>query len=260
MPSSKTQRSAGAFDGLTIKWGRVLVFVLGGVSLALAILTGLLAIFTAVTWPWPVFLALLGAGCLVSLRYLAVRDRVAASVGTVRSAEAVHSAETATVIDQERPLFDHEQLVARDSERREIRQRSDLDLPGDQQFLNDLVFDDEQPGREQQPAPAVAGHDALTQEELRAEARRVARRSVAAESADGSTWQPVPVPKPTYARAAVAHRESPAALSVPAVPAPTSQTLEQAARAPQAQPEPASQPEPQPGRIDLDDVLSRRRA
>lgn len=248
MPSSKTQRSAGAFDGLTIKWGRVLVFVLGGVSLALAILTGLLAPFTAVTWPWPVFLVLLGAGCLVSLRYLAVRDRAAASPGSVASAE------TATVTAQERPLFDHEQLVARDTERREVQQRNDLDLPGDQQFLDDLVFDDEQPGREQQPAPAVAGHDTLTQEELRAEARRVARRSVAAESAGGSTWEPVPVPKPTYARAAVAHRESPEALTVPTVPAATSQTLEQAARAPQAQ------PEPQPGRIDLDDVLSRRRA
>lgn len=269
MPISETRRSGGAFDGLSIRWGRVAVLALGAVSLLLAVITALLAALTPVTWPWPVFLLLLAVGCLASLRYLAVQDRSAAPTASA------HRAEPDAVVEQQRSLFDHEQLVARDAAQRETRQRVDLDLPEDQEFLDDVVFDDQQqpqrPVPQQRPAPrpepAVAHREeALTREELLAEARRVARRSGAAQPTTGSTWEPVPVPKPTYTRAAVAHRETPEALQVPAVPAPTPQTLQQAARAPQARPETPlespsdSQAESQPARIDLDDVLSRRRA
>lgn len=285
MPISETRRSGGAFDGLSIRWGRVAVFALGSACLVLAVITAALAALTAVTWPWPVFLLLLGAGCFASLRYLAVQERSAPA------AQSMPPAEAETVLEGQRSLFDHEQLVAQDSRRRENQQRSDLHLPSDQEFLADVVFDDQQgavasrlgstaaasqnerpvqdqpeqerPVPEQRPEPAVARQDVLTRDELLAEARRVARRSGAAQSS-GGTWEPVPVPKPTYARAAVAHRESPEALRVPAVPAPTSQSLMQAARAPQAGPEletqTESQFEPRPARIDLDDVLSRRRA
>lgn len=269
MPNSEIRRSGGAFDGLSIRWGRVAVLALGGAALVLALITALLAAIALVGWPWPVFLLLLGAGCLAALRYLAVQDQSATPTASVRGTE------TDAVVERERSLFDHEQLVARDSEQRETRQRFDLDLPGDQEFLDDVVFDDQQvddqrePVRpmpdqrpEPRPEPAVAHRDALTREELLAEARRVARRSAAAHPGGGGTWQPVPVPKPIYTRAAVAHRESPEALQVPVVPAPTPQTLQQAARAPQARPETPieSRPETQPARIDLDDVLSRRRA
>jgi hypothetical protein len=83
-------------------------------------------------------------------------------------------------------------------------------------------------------------------EELRAQAKRSAARPSEAFHAAGSTWDPVEVPKPTYVDAPEAHRERPEPLTPPAEPEAHSKSLEEASRT--ARP------------IDLDDVLSRRRA
>ncbi|WP_129656375.1 hypothetical protein [Rothia halotolerans] len=82
--------------------------------------------------------------------------------------------------------------------------------------------------------------------ELRAQAKRSAARPSEAFRATGSTWDPVEVPKPTYVDAPEAHRERPEPLTPPAEPEAHSKSLEEASR--RARP------------IDLDDVLSRRRA
>ncbi len=94
------------------------------------------------------------------------------------------------------------------------------------------------------PAPA-----AFTVEELRAEALRVARESAPAAAA--RTWEPVPVPRPTYAEAPVVQRPEPEPLPVPEQPAARSASLKDAVRTGEEQRRAA---------LDLDDVLKRRRA
>lgn len=288
MPSSDTQPSAGVFDGLAIRWDRTSVFLLGAGSLALAVVLGLLTPFTAVTWPWPVFLLLLGTGSIATLVYVADQERAAApaagtSVRSARSARSALGAEAAVegqpeqAEAQDRALFDNEQHVAREAERREQADRQDLDLPEDQEFLDDLRFEDEEQDagrsvvRSSTAAPYVppradlqrsaarpagvrtqaAGQLVPTHEELRAAARRVAEQS---SQGRGETWEPVAVPKPTYARVAVASRAAVEPMQAPAAPKTSGRPLREAAQVPQPQTE-------RPGAsIDLDDVLSRRRA
>ena len=90
MPSSDTQPSGGVFDGLVIRWDRTSVFLLGVVTLTLAVVLGILSPFTAVAWPWPVFLLLLGAGSIAALVYVADQERAAApaSAATPSAARA----------------------------------------------------------------------------------------------------------------------------------------------------------------------------
>ena len=285
MPSSDTQPSAGVFDGLAIRWDRTSVFLLGAVSLALAVVLGLLSPFTAVTWPWPVFLLLLGTGSIAALVYVADQERASAPVaGTSQRSTGIETAAEASAASrpeqaeaQDRALFDNEQHVAREAVQREQADRRDLDLPEDQEFLDDLRFEDEEQDagrgavRPSTATPYVptraelqrttarpvgvrtqaAGQLVPTHEELRAAARRVAEQS---SQGRGETWEPVAVPKPTYARVAVAPRAVVEPMQAPAAPKTSGRPLREAAQVPQPQTE-------RPGAsIDLDDVLSRRRA
>lgn len=273
MAISATKKVGSAFEGLNIKWDRTIIFLLGCVALFLAIITGILAPLTvAVTWPWPVFLILVGAGSIAALRYLAVQER--------REQHAAVTGGTATdsVVGDDRAasrkaVFNNEEHVAVESVRRQQQQLENLDLPEDQAFLDNLRFEEDVEGVDyrvpvaQQPsaelpeqvdddelvtAPAATVARAVpTHQELVAEAKKVAERSA---RGTGSTWEPVPVSKPTYARTAVVHREAPKALTVPSTPvAERGQSLKQAAQAPR----PA---ESASASINLDDVLNRRRA
>lgn len=82
----------------------------------------------------------------------------------------------------------------------------------------------------------------------------------------GTPWQPVEVPKPMYVAAAKAQRQAPAPLELPAAPkAQAKTTLKQGAAAPAvAGPDTSSgssqAANPTTGRMNLDDVLQRRRA
>lgn len=275
MAIGATKKTESVFEGLNIKWDRTIIFLLGCAALFLAIITGILAPLTvAVTWPWPVFLVLLGSGSIAALRYLAVQEK------RERSAYAEGVTATGSVVE-DRPassttVFNNEEHVAQEAARRAQQQRAALDLPEDQAFLDDLRFaedpdgvqytlpagaDEPQqlPGRltESEWDPATAStegvRDIPTHAELVAVAKKVAEQS--ARSA-GATWDPVPVPKPTYARTAVAHRETPEALEVPQTPAADrGQSLKDAAKVPEPPIQKASN-----GGIDVDDVLNRRRA
>lgn len=269
MAISATKTVHTAFEGLNIKWDRTIIFLLGCAALFLAIITGILAPLTvAVTWPWPVFLVLLGAGSIAALRYLAVQERRERAAAVTGGTATGSVAETET--SGPATVFNNETHVAQESVRREQQQRADLDLPEDQAFLDDLRFaDDSAENRYSLPttaaqapqelpeqltdadlevaAPAKVARDIPTHEELVAAARQVA-----AQSAE-RTWEPVPVSKPTYERTAVAHRETPKALEAPKAPvAQRGQSLKDAAKAP----EPVVKT---PG-INVDDVLNRRRA
>lgn len=244
MAISATKKADSAFEGLSIKWDRTIIFLLGCAALFLAIITGILAPLTvAVTWPWPVFLGLLGSGSIGALRYLAIQERrehaVYSTASTATGGVAEHAPTGHT------PVFNNEEYVAQEAALRAQQQRAALDLPDDQTFLDGMNFADESEN---------AQHSVPTHAELIAVAKKVAEESA---RATGSTWDPVPVPKPTYARTAVAHRPAPQALEVPEVPvADRTQSLHDAAKAP----EPAAEEHPHQAGINLDDVLNRRRA
>lgn len=219
---------------LRIKRDRAGILLAGCAALLAALLTAVVAPFSAaVSWPWPVFLLLLGVGSVLALRYLAVQDRAAR-----RSSRPV----PVPAVDPHAPredvaLFDNEDVVTQEAEEveevDEVHERpgvaaQDLDLPAE---------------HEQPRAPA-----AFTVEELRAEALRVARESAGAA---GRTWEPVPVPRPTYAEAPVVQRPAPEPLPVPEQPASRSGSLKDAVRTGEERGRAA---------LDLDDVLKRRRA
>ncbi|MCC5782046.1 hypothetical protein CRM73_03645 [Kocuria sp. CCUG 69068] len=214
---------------MRIRRDRAVILLAGCAALLAALVTAVVAPFSAaVSWPWPVFLLLLGVGAVLSLRYLAVQDRAArrASRPAVRAPEAEPHAPREDVA-----LFDNEHVVAEEVREQSRRTAEDLDLP----------TPEEQP---RMPAPA-----AFTVEELRAEALRVARESAPAAAA--RTWEPVPVPRPTYAEAPVVQRPEPEPLPVPEQPAARSASLKDAVRTGEEQRRAA---------LDLDDVLKRRRA
>lgn len=215
---------------LRIKWDRTVLFLGGCAALLAALIMAVVAPFSAaVTWPWPVFLLLLAVGSVLALRYLAVQERAArrASPQTAADRPADPHAPREGVA-----LFDNEHAPAEEVDESADRSLGEPDLAAEED--------------EQQQTVARA---AFTVEELRAEALRVARES--ARTAPARTWEPVPVPRPTYAEAPVVQRPDPEPLSVPEQPAARSATLKDAVRTGEER-----------GRagLDLDDVLKRRRA
>ncbi|MEX5294151.1 hypothetical protein QYM41_02560 [Kocuria sp. CPCC 205268] len=212
---------------LRIRRDRAGILLAGCAALLGALVTAAVAPFSAaVSWPWPVFLLLLGTGSVLALRYLAVQDRAARreQAPVVRAPEAQPHAPREDVA-----LFDHEHAVAEEAREQSRATAEDLDLPA----------------AEERPAPPAPA--AFTVEELRAEALRVARES----AAPGRTWEPVPVPRPTYAEAPVVQRPEPEPLPVPEQPTARAASLKDAVRTGEEQGRAA---------LDLDDVLKRRRA
>ena len=90
----------------------------------------------------------------------------------------------------------------------------------------------------------------------------------AGQSAEGSSWEPVDVPKPTYVEAPKAERAAPMPLDLPEAPKAVGKpSLKQASARPAASdPQPADDAEAKPlskaqsALSNLDDVLQRRRA
>ena len=126
-------------------------------------------------------------------------------------------------------------------------------------------------------APGTANRTAnLTATELRRAALAVAASADPESSASAATepntesagtpWEPVEVPKPMYVAAAKAQRQAPAPLELPAAPkAQAKTTLKQGAVAPAVDSPDTSAGDsstanPTTGRMNLDDVLQRRRA
>ncbi len=197
-PSATTLQS-GSLAGLRIKWDRTIVFLTGAVLVAAALLSALIAPFTALSWAVPVVLFLLGAGCVAGLRYLAVEDKRRGAVHTAApvAAPAQHA------------IFDNEDEARQDRAEQTRAADAELDMPGA----------DDQPGQR-------ATERVYTVAELRAEALKVARTT----GSDTTTWEPVPVPKPLYTQAPVVERNEPEPLRVPTRPAARSTTLKDAVR------------------------------
>jgi hypothetical protein len=213
---------------LKIRYGRTALALLGAAALVTLVIGGGLALFGAVSGSVPGFALLTVAAVVVVLRTLARRDRR-------RKAEARVSRAFEEAMG---PMVPDEVPAA---PRRET-----------------VLFDAAE-GAEEPAAPAP-----LTAEELRAEARKVAVEAEAArrpEPETGTPWQPVEVPKPTYTQSAKVARPAPEPLPVPEEKKPTVKTpIKQAAVAPKVELPAAAPREERANRLNLDDVLQRRRA
>lgn len=217
-PSTAPLRAT--LDGLRIRWDRTLIFLAGALLLLTALLTAVMAPFTAVSWSVPTVLALLGAGCVAGLRYLAVEDH------RTRRARTGSRPAVAAAPQVEQKLFDNE-----DEARQEAVDRQ-----------RDLHTAAEPSGQGAEDTARPAPEPGYTVAQLRAEALKVARSS--------TTWEPVPVPLPLYTRAPVVQRREPEPLPVPRHPPAKSASLKDAVQA-------GSRGS---NALNLDDVLKRRRA
>ena len=221
-----TAATRGPLSGLRIRWDRTLIFLAGIMLLLTALITAVMAPFTAVGWAVPAVLVLLGVGCVAGLRYLAVEDRGTRRVRTGSLPTAVAAAPRA-----EQKLFDNED---------EARQEAAARPHG----VHHPASPTGQEGAAETARPAP--EPTYTVAELRAEALKVAHSS----AGSAATWEPVPVPLPLYTQAPVVQRREPEPLPVPQRPAARSASLKDAVQAGSSGSD----------ALNLDDVLKRRRA
>ncbi|WP_102161069.1 hypothetical protein [Zhihengliuella halotolerans] len=217
---------------LRVRYGRLGLALIGLTALVTFVVTGALAPFGVVSGLWTLAAAAVFVGSFVGLRSLAVRDRRRRVLARINRTYSDAMAAVAGTVAAEAP--DHGS--------------SD-------------VFD-AQPG-------SGETERRLTVEELRAEARRVAalkaaQRPVSSTQAldAGRTWDPVAVPKPTYVEAAKARRPEPQPLPRPEEKKPVnvkSILADTRARSNAAAETIAAGTAPEGPRINLDDVLQRRR-
>ncbi|MET4058529.1 hypothetical protein ABIB35_000054 [Arthrobacter sp. UYP6] len=243
-----------------IRYGRTALALAGALALTAAVVGLPLAAFGAASWWLPVGALAAAGAATASLRSLAVRDRRrrvdaafrAAMSGARQSAPAPVSAPVSRPAPEQQP-----------TSAEPMRQRETA------------LFDREStPGTKTAPA-VVAGTATApgapnrrpTAAELRSAALNLAAASEAkAPSGPPKTsttpWEPVEVPKPTYVDAAVAQRPVPEPLVPPQTPKPAARTsIRAGAVAAAAEAESAgSDAAPGTGKINLDDVLQRRRA
>lgn len=175
-----------------IRWGRTSLALVGLAALFVAVISGLVALFGGVSVALPILTFLVFAGAVASLRLLAIRD-------ADRRAVAASLARTTPVVVESDSSPEHE--VPRES----------------------VLFDGASGA-----APEMPEQKALTAEELRQAALRVAAKGTAdaklahtqtlAEGEfDGEKWEPIEVPTPGYVTAArAAAFETP--ISVPVAP------------------------------------------
>lgn len=237
----KTALPAPAFR---VRYGRLALALAGLLSLLTGVVSAALRLF-GLGSGWLPALTLIGAVlAVVLLRRLAVRDRRRKVDAAFRSAmgspgrgasagpAAVReSAARAVVPAKESPLFDAEAGAAAPKPARKPLTADEL--------------------RQAALAEAAASGDTSV--------RRVGDPA----SAEGSSWEPVEVPKPTYVEAPKAERAAPEPLDLPAAPKAVGKpSLKQSAV---RQPEPAAAEGKPLGKgqsalSNLDDVLQRRRA
>ncbi len=259
-------RTVGSSSGIqpgterpTIRRGRTSIAAVGAVALIAAVICVPLAALSVVPALLPLGAFVVSLLAVAGLRRLAIRDRR-------REVDAAF----ADAISSSRPAAVTPRAPAVPGPRRETR-----------------LFDAETSVPANDEGSPVGDHPTsaaptLTATDLRQAALAVAA-SAAAPSAGPSaakpsltvpetvpepsgTWQPVEVPKPMYVAAAKAERQAPAPLELPDAPkAQAGTSLKQGAVPPVIEspdtssgPSPASNPTT--GRMNLDDVLQRRRA
>lgn len=160
---SASQAKAVSEFRIRVRYGRLSLAMLGLLAVVATLVGLVLAPFTALTFGWVGIFFLVGLGSFASLRMLAVRDRNRKLLATL---EATRQRAMQT------PAME-------DSANQVLVRKQDTD---------DEVFD-ARPGSSRR-APAI------TADELRAEALRVAHGFGGVKQPD--TWEPTNVPRPTY--------------------------------------------------------------
>jgi hypothetical protein len=245
-------RGASATPAFRIRWGRLVLALAGLLALLTAVVSAGLLLFGVGTGVLPIA-ALCGAVVSVAmLRRLAVRDRRRKMNAAFRAAMGGPGHRTARpsapehvpalpadrpAARPESPLFDAE--AGRDTPKPESKPLTALDL------------------RQAALAEAAASGDTAA-----------AVAAGAGAVAEGSSWEPVDVPKPTYVEAAKAERAAPKPLDLPEAPKAVGKpSLKQASARPAASDRRTSDDseakplgKAQSALSNLDDVLQRRRA
>lgn len=222
-PSGRTVAAATEAGRFTVRWGRLAIAASALVFLMVAMVTSVLAVAGLVSSLIPVFALLLGVAGVGTLRFLALRDRRrrADAAPAVAARPEAPAEKAAPRAERPTKLFDAEDSA-----------------PGAKENDDDGASE-----------PAAK----FTAAELRAAALAVAAEAGDPTVGTGAPWQPVEVPKPTYVEAPKAERQEPAPLDLPEAPKPQSKTpLKNGATAPKVE---ATAP-----RMNLDDILQRRRA
>ena len=240
--------TAATGPAFRILYGRLALALAGLLSLLTGVVSAALRIF-GLGSPWLPFAALFGAAAAVfMLRWLAVRDR------RRKMNEAFRAAMSTPV----RPAESAPERAPLREPAGEPRERAESPL-----------FDAQADAAERKPAPQP-----LTAQELRQAALAEAmasgdtsgRGAAGTRTAEGSSWEPVDVPKPTYVEAPKAERAAPGPLDLPEAPKAVGkpslkQGLPQApAGSPGADAEQKPLGKAQSALSNLDDVLQRRRA
>ena len=241
-------KTAATGPAFRIRYGRLALALAGLLSLLTGVVSAALRIF-GLGSPWLPFAALFGAVAAVfMLRWLAVRDRHRKMNAAFRSAMST-PARPAEYVPERAPLREPAG---------EPRERAESPL-----------FDAQADAAERKPAPKP-----LTVQELREAALAEAmasgdtsvRGTAGIRSAEGTSWEPVEVPRPTYVEAPKAERAAPEPLDLPEAPKAVGkpslkQGLPQApAGSLGADAEQKPLGKAQSALSNLDDVLQRRRA
>ncbi|GAB3544987.1 hypothetical protein GCM10027404_02740 [Arthrobacter tumbae] len=233
---SGSSKVVGRGPSLRIHWGRLSIALVGAVALSAALITSVLAVIGLVSSVLPVVALLTAIASVVVLRTLAVRGR-RRSAGRVPAASQEPAAEpTPERHTAQRPttLFNAED-------------------PGNRNAAEKNTNNDD-------ADTAVDAPVQFTAAELRAAALAVAAESGENPAGAGTPWQPVQVPKPTYIEAPKAEREDPAPLDLPEAPKPQAKTpIKNGAVAPKTAAAPQAEAPATP-KMNLDDILQRRRA
>ncbi|MHA7292731.1 hypothetical protein [Arthrobacter sp. HLT1-21] len=244
--------SQGERPLFSIRRDRTAVALVGAIAVLAAVICTPLAVLSLVPWILPAAAFLVFLLAVAGLRFLAIRDRrrkVEAAFADAMSArsDTPRTSSVAQAPRRETNLFDAERPDPVDGDAAAAKRT----------------------------APAASN---LTATELRQAALAVAAgadpSSTGSPVADagtgapptGTPWQPVEVPKPMYVAAAKVERQAPAPLELPEAPKAQSKTsLKQGATPPVVDGADHSSgssaiAHPATGRMNLDDVLQRRRA
>lgn len=249
-PSAGTAQVRPGQPEFRIRWGRTGLALAGALALA-AVVVGLpLAAFGAASWWLPAGALAAGAAAIAALRALAVRarrDRVDAAFRAAMSAGRPAAPQPAVPAVPAAEPVRHRETVLFDAQ----------STPG-------AGLPAAAPTAEAASVTTAPGAPdrRLTAAELRSAALDVAAKAAPAGPPKISTtpWEPVEIPKPTYVEAPVAQRPAPEPLVLPESPKPSARTSLRPPAAAAGEGTGPGAAAPSTGKINLDDVLQRRRA
>ncbi|MCC9144962.1 MULTISPECIES: hypothetical protein [unclassified Arthrobacter] len=222
-----------------IRMGRTVLAAAGLLAVLTVVGGTLLAALTSVSWLLPAA-GLAGLAAVVAaLRSLALRDRRRKVENAFRAAMGPEPRQRRTAAE----LPTEAQAPA---------------VPAEPQ-PETVLFDRESTSAPSGTAVEAKAAPRFTAEELRAEALKVAAAVHMPPRPSTTPWQPVELPKPVYVDAPKAERPAPEPIVLPETPRSLSKTPLRPATPP-ALPAQADQARPETGKINLDDVLQRRRA